>query len=45
MSNMAQLITQLKALKLSGITETLDLRLMEAQSNQLSVLGVPCNDP
>jgi DNA replication protein DnaC len=37
MSNMAQLQTQLKALKLSGIVETLDLRLMEAQSNQLSI--------
>jgi DNA replication protein DnaC len=34
---MAQLKSQLKALKLSGITETLDLRLMEAQNNQLSV--------
>ena len=36
MSNMAQLQTQLKALKLSGIVETLDIRLMEAQSNQLN---------
>jgi DNA replication protein DnaC len=37
MSNLAQLKMQLKTLKLSGMTETLDLRLMEAQNNQLSV--------
>ena len=34
--NNAQLLTQLKALKLSGMVDTLDLRLMEAQSNSLS---------
>ena len=33
---MTQLTTQLKALKLSGIIDTLDVRLMEAQQNQLS---------
>ncbi len=36
MSNYAQLKSQLKALKLSGIAETLEVRIMEAQSNQLS---------
>ena len=37
MTHYAQLKSQLKALKLSGIVETLELRIMEAQSNQLSV--------
>jgi DNA replication protein DnaC len=32
----SQLITQLKNLKLSGAAETLELRIMEAQQNQLS---------
>ncbi len=36
MSNYAQLKSQLKALKLSGIVDTLELRIMEAQNNQLS---------
>jgi DNA replication protein DnaC len=36
MSHHAQLKQQLKTLKLSGIVETLDLRLLEAQQNQLS---------
>jgi len=36
MSHYAQLKSQLKALKLSGIAETLELRIMEAQSNQLA---------
>jgi DNA replication protein DnaC len=36
MSHHAQLKQQLKRLKLSGIVETLDLRLLEAQQNQLS---------
>jgi len=36
MSNLAQLLIHLKALKLSGIAETLELRLKEAQSNDLS---------
>jgi len=36
MSTSAQLKHQLKTLKLSGINETLDMRLMEAQSNELS---------
>lgn len=36
MSNLAQLLSQLKALKLSGIVEILELRLKEAQSNDLS---------
>jgi DNA replication protein DnaC len=36
MSNYAQLRSQLKALKLSGIADTLELRIMEAQNNQLS---------
>ena len=35
-TNSAQLITQLKSLKLSGMADTLDLRLMEAQNNSLS---------
>ena len=34
--NNAQLLAQLKALKLSGMADTLDLRLMEAQNNDLS---------
>ena len=33
---MNQLKTQLKTLKMSGIIENLDLRLLEAQQNQLS---------
>lgn len=36
MSKNSELITQLKALKLSGAAETLELRLMEARQNQLS---------
>ena len=36
MSNIAQLKGQLKALKLSGTLESLELRLMEAAQNQLS---------
>lgn len=36
MSNYAQLNLQLKALKLSGIVDTLELRIMEAQNNQLA---------
>lgn len=36
MSNYAQLKQQLKTLKLSGLLENLDLRLLEAQQNQLS---------
>lgn len=36
MSNPAELKTLLKALKLSGILDHLDVRLMEAQSNELS---------
>jgi len=36
MNEKAQLKTQLKSLKLSGILDNLDLRLMEAQSNQLA---------
>ena len=36
MSNIAQLKRQLKALKLSGTLESLELRLMEAAQNQLS---------
>ena len=36
MSNIAQLKQQLKALKLSGTLESLELRLMEAAQNQLS---------
>ena len=36
MSNLAQLKQQLKALKLSGTLESLELRLMEAAQNQLS---------
>lgn len=34
--NQTQLLMQLKALKLSGMADTLELRLMEAQSNDLS---------
>jgi len=34
--NPAQLLTQLRALKLSGIADTLELRLMESQNNGLS---------
>lgn len=47
MSNYAQLKSQLKALKLSGIVETLELRVMEAQSNQLAfteLLSMILND-
>lgn len=40
MSNRSELVTQLKALKLSGAAETLELRLMEAQQNQLSYTEV-----
>jgi len=36
MSNIAQLKLQLKALKLSGTLDSLELRLMEAAQNQLS---------
>lgn len=36
MSNHAQLKQQLKTLKLSGLLENLDLRLLEAQQNQLT---------
>ena len=36
MSNIAQLKQQLKALKLSGTIDTLEVRLMEAAQNQLS---------
>ncbi len=36
MSNLAQLKQQLKALKLSGTLDNLELRLMEASQNQLS---------
>jgi len=36
MSSNAQLPTQLKTLKLSGMLENLDIRLLEAQQNQLS---------
>lgn len=36
MSNHSQLITQFKNLKLSGAAETLELRIMEAEQNQLS---------
>jgi DNA replication protein DnaC len=36
MSNHAQLKQQLKILKLSGLLENLDLRLLEAQQNQLT---------
>ena len=36
MSHYAQLKTQFKALKLSGIAETIELRIMEAENNQLA---------
>ena len=36
MSNLAQLKTQLKALKLSGTLDTIEMRILEASSNQLS---------
>lgn len=36
MSNTAQLKTQLKTLKLAGMLDNLDLRLLEAQQNQLA---------
>jgi len=36
MNDKAQLKLQLKSLKLSGVLDNLDLRLMEAQSNQLA---------
>ena len=35
-TNSAQLITQLKTLKLSGMADTLEVRLMEAENNSLS---------
>ena len=47
MSNYAQLKSQLGALKLSGIAETLELRIMEAQNNQLAfteLLAMILND-
>jgi DNA replication protein DnaC len=47
MSNYAQLKSQLKALKLSGIAETIELRIMEAQNNQLAfteLLAMILND-
>ncbi|MHB8931081.1 MAG: IS21-like element helper ATPase IstB [Melioribacteraceae bacterium] len=37
MSNLAQLKTQLKALKLSGTLDTIEMRILEASSNQLSL--------
>ena len=37
MSNIAQLKQQLKSVKLSGTLDTLELRLMEATQNQLSL--------
>ena len=36
MANTADLTSQLRALKLSGILDTLDMRLLEAQQSQLS---------
>jgi DNA replication protein DnaC len=36
MSNLAQLKSQLKALKLSGTLDTIEMRIMESASNQLS---------
>jgi len=36
MKDTAQIIMQLKSLKLSGMIDTLDLRVMEAQQNQLA---------
>jgi len=36
MAQYAQLKSQLKALKLSGVLETIELRIMEAQNNQLA---------
>ena len=36
MSHLAQLLAHIKALKLSGIAESLELRLKEAQSNDLN---------
>jgi DNA replication protein DnaC len=36
MANRSELITQLRTLKLSGAAETLEIRLMEAEQNQLS---------
>ena len=47
MAQYAQLKSQLKALKLSSLLETIDLRLMEAQHNQLSfteLLSMILND-
>jgi len=47
MSDYAQLKSQLKALKLSGIADTLELRIMEAQNNQLAfteLLAMILND-
>jgi hypothetical protein len=40
----SQIKTQLKQLKLSGMHESLDLRIMEAQNNQLSYSPVSWND-
>lgn len=37
MSNLAQLKNQLKALKLSGTLDTIEMRILEASSNQLSL--------
>ena len=36
MANTADLSSQLRALKLSGILDTLDMRLLEAEQGQLS---------
>lgn len=36
MSNISQLITHLKQLKLSGAAETIEMRIMEAEGNRLS---------
>jgi len=47
MSNYAQLKSQLKTLKLSGIVDTLELRIMESQNNQLAfteLLAMILND-
>ena len=47
MANYAQLKSQFKALKLSGIAETIELRIMEAQNNQLAyteLLAMILND-
>ena len=47
MAHYAQLKSQLKALKLSGLLETIELRIMEAQNNQLAfteLLSMILND-